>query len=187
MEQCFIQVRVDEKLKKEANDILECMGLDMPNAIRMFLKRIVMERGLPFDAKLPDMPKDETKNIVYIPTLPCKEIDYSEYIEILKRVPVGKITRYDDITKYLAKKYNVPRVEIVGQRPLQAAFNKEYPYWRVVTARGFLCEDRFLHTVEEQKVLLEAEGHTVISGGARGKSLKVENYTSVLYDFDKED
>ena len=187
MEQCFIQVRVDEKLKKEANDILECMGLDMPNAIRMFLKRIVMERGLPFDAKLPDIPKDNTKNVVYIPASPCKEIDYSEYIETLKRVPAGKITRHEDITKYLAKKYNVSRVEIVGQRPLQAAFNKEYPYWRVVTSRGFLCEDRFLHTIEEQKVLLEAEGHTVISGGARGKSLKVENYTSVLYDFDKED
>ena len=53
--------------------------------------------------------------------------------------------------------------------------------------KRFLSEDRFLHTVEEQKALLEVEGHTVISGGARGKSLKVENYTSVLYDFEKED
>lgn len=187
MEQCFIQVRVDEQLKKEANDILECIGLDMPNAIRMFLKRIVMEKGLPFDVKLPTNMVNDNNNVVYIPALPCKEINYSEYIELLRRVPSGKITRHEDITKYLAKKYNVPRVEIVGQRPLQAAFNKEYPYWRVVTSRGFLCEDRFLHTVEEQKILLEAEGHTVIFGGARGKSLKVENYTAVLYDFDEKD
>ena len=55
MEQCFIQVRVDEKLKKEATDVLEQIGLDMPNAIRMFLKRIVMEKGLPFEAKIPEM------------------------------------------------------------------------------------------------------------------------------------
>ncbi len=193
MEQCFIQVRVDEKLKKEATDVLEQIGLDMPNAIRMFLKRIVMEKGLPFEAKIPEMAeamantqRNQIKKecrIEYIPETPYKLVDYSEYIEALKKVPFGKITRDDDIYEYLAKKHNVNRVELSGHRPLQDAFDKKYPYWRVVSTRGFLCEDRFLYSVGEQKRLLEAEGLKIIQAGAGGKSLKVENYKNYLYDF----
>ena len=45
--QTFIQVRIDSRLKKEATDILNELGMDMPNAVRMFLRRIVLERGIP--------------------------------------------------------------------------------------------------------------------------------------------
>lgn len=48
-EQSFIQVRVDNNLKQDANAIFEAMGIDMPTAIRMFLKRTILERSLPFD------------------------------------------------------------------------------------------------------------------------------------------
>jgi addiction module RelB/DinJ family antitoxin len=40
--QTFIQVRIDSRLKKEATDILNELGMDMPNAIRMFLRRIFL-------------------------------------------------------------------------------------------------------------------------------------------------
>ena len=57
-EQSFIQVRVDDNIKQEATDILREIGIDMPNAIRMFLKRVILERGLPFEAKLPESKKE---------------------------------------------------------------------------------------------------------------------------------
>ena len=47
-----LQVRIDNDLKFQANEILESIGLDLSTAIRMFLKKVIIERGLPFDAKL---------------------------------------------------------------------------------------------------------------------------------------
>lgn len=43
-----IQVRVDDNLRQEATEIFEDLGIDMSTAVRMFLKRTVKERGLPF-------------------------------------------------------------------------------------------------------------------------------------------
>ncbi|MBR1443330.1 MAG: type II toxin-antitoxin system RelB/DinJ family antitoxin [Firmicutes bacterium] len=50
----LIQVRVDEKLKKEVTEIYESLGIDMPTAIRMFLNRSRLVRGIPFELTLPE-------------------------------------------------------------------------------------------------------------------------------------
>lgn len=52
-EQVLVQVRVDKKLKEEVSEIFEMLGLDLPTAIRMFLVRSKLERGLPFTTRLP--------------------------------------------------------------------------------------------------------------------------------------
>lgn len=52
MANSLIQLRVDEKLKTEATDIYEKLGLDLSTAIRIFLTRSVEERGIPFNMKL---------------------------------------------------------------------------------------------------------------------------------------
>ena len=54
VEQVLVQVRVDKKLKEEVSEIYEMLGLDLPTAIRMFLVRSKLERGLPFKAALPE-------------------------------------------------------------------------------------------------------------------------------------
>ena len=51
--QILVQFRVDEKLKNETTRIFESLGLDLPTALRMFLVRSKMMRGLPFEANLP--------------------------------------------------------------------------------------------------------------------------------------
>ena len=51
---CLIQVRIDEELKKEVSEIYEELGIDIPTAIRMFLKRSTLVKGLPFEATLPE-------------------------------------------------------------------------------------------------------------------------------------
>lgn len=43
-----------KKLKEEVSEIYEMLGLDLPTAIRMFLVRSKLERGLPFKAVLPE-------------------------------------------------------------------------------------------------------------------------------------
>lgn len=49
----FIRVRINEQLKHEANEVFESMGLTMSDAIRIFLKRVVDEKALPFTLEMP--------------------------------------------------------------------------------------------------------------------------------------
>lgn len=53
-EQVLIQFRVDKDLKQEVADICEALGTDMPTVFRMCMKRIKIERGIPFSTKLPE-------------------------------------------------------------------------------------------------------------------------------------
>ena len=48
-----LQVRMDEDLKNEASELFEKLGLDIPTAIRIFFKRAVTEKGIPFELREP--------------------------------------------------------------------------------------------------------------------------------------
>ena len=43
-----IQIRIDEKEKQAAKKILDNIGLDMSTAIKLFLKRVTINKGIPF-------------------------------------------------------------------------------------------------------------------------------------------
>lgn len=44
----LIQLRVDEKLKKQADELFADLGLDTTTALRIFLKQALKVGGLPF-------------------------------------------------------------------------------------------------------------------------------------------
>lgn len=48
-----LYVRLEPGLKEQAETILEQLGIPMSNAVNIFLKQVVMQRGIPFDVKLP--------------------------------------------------------------------------------------------------------------------------------------
>lgn len=48
-----IRVSVPTNVKNEANDILNKLGLNMSTAINLFLKKVIFERGIPFDINKP--------------------------------------------------------------------------------------------------------------------------------------
>ena len=50
----MIRARVEPKLKNDAETILESLGLTASDAIRVFYKRIVSCKGLPFDMLVPN-------------------------------------------------------------------------------------------------------------------------------------
>lgn len=62
-EQVLVQFRADKALKQEVTEIYESLGMDLPTAFRMFMKRSVMEKGLPFEAKLPEDTVTRTEGI----------------------------------------------------------------------------------------------------------------------------
>lgn len=43
-----IQVRIDDQDKKAVEKILKMIGIDLPTAIRAFLKRVNQVKGIPF-------------------------------------------------------------------------------------------------------------------------------------------
>ena len=49
----IIRVRINEQLKKDATLVLDSIGLTMSDAIRIFLMRLVDEKALPFELKMP--------------------------------------------------------------------------------------------------------------------------------------
>lgn len=48
----LLQIRMDEDLKNQAAELFESLGMDIPTAIRVFFKRALVEKGLPFDVKV---------------------------------------------------------------------------------------------------------------------------------------
>ena len=45
--------RVEPELKEQAESVLNQLGIPMSNAIGIFLRQVVLQRGIPFDMKLP--------------------------------------------------------------------------------------------------------------------------------------
>lgn len=50
----MIHVRVDEEVKAQAAETLASMGLSVSDAVRVFLKRVVVEKAMPFDVRVPN-------------------------------------------------------------------------------------------------------------------------------------
>lgn len=49
-----VQVRVDHETKDQANQTLNKLGLTMAEAVRIFLRQVVMQKGLPFRVHIPN-------------------------------------------------------------------------------------------------------------------------------------
>ena len=51
-----LYARIEPELKEQAESILAALGIPASNAITMFYKQIILQRGIPFDVKLPAFP-----------------------------------------------------------------------------------------------------------------------------------
>ena len=45
--------RVEPEIKEQAEQVLDQLGIPMSNAIGLFLNQVVLQRGIPFEVKLP--------------------------------------------------------------------------------------------------------------------------------------
>jgi DNA-damage-inducible protein J len=50
----MVHIRVDEKTKRQAAKTLAAMGISVSDAVRMLLVRVVAERALPFEVRMPN-------------------------------------------------------------------------------------------------------------------------------------
>ena len=49
-----VTARVDENVKKEAEILFKKMGINMSTAMNLFLKKCILEQGIPFELKVPN-------------------------------------------------------------------------------------------------------------------------------------
>lgn len=48
-----LYARIEPEVKEQAENILSALGIPASNAINMFYKQIILQRGLPFEVRLP--------------------------------------------------------------------------------------------------------------------------------------
>ncbi|MCL1797300.1 MAG: MGMT family protein [Eggerthellaceae bacterium] len=111
-----------------------------------------------------------------------------QYHEVMSKVPEGKIVTADQIREHLAKQVGADAtcpltagifINICAHASEERSDNK-IPWWRTLKAKGELNE-KYPGGIEEQKVHLEVDGHTVIQ---KGKRYFVENYEEGLFELD---
>jgi DNA-damage-inducible protein J len=75
-----VRARIESGLKKEATAVLSAMGLSVSDAIRLMLVRVVSDKALPFDVRIPN----------------------AETQAALRDVQQGKTTRFDSVDALMA-------------------------------------------------------------------------------------
>ena len=53
-----LYARIEPDIKEQAECILAALGIPASNGITMFYKQIILQKGLPFQVKLPEHPLD---------------------------------------------------------------------------------------------------------------------------------
>ena len=59
-----LYARIEPEVKEQAEAILNALGISASNAITMFYKQVILQRGLPFEVKLPEHPLDVSRMTV---------------------------------------------------------------------------------------------------------------------------
>lgn len=48
------QIRIEENTKKQAVELLEGLGLNLSDAVNMFLRQVILRKGIPFEVVYPE-------------------------------------------------------------------------------------------------------------------------------------
>jgi len=83
-----IQLRIDNKTKRQASNIIKKLGLDLSTAIKLYLKQIIINQGIPFRVR--------TEN-GYTPEFEDSLLRAEE--ETMRLYKTGKIKGYSSINK----------------------------------------------------------------------------------------
>ncbi len=75
-----VRARIDKRLKKEATAVLSEMGLSVSDAIRLMLVRVVSDKALPFDVRIPN----------------------AETQAAMRDIQAGKVKRFDSVEALMA-------------------------------------------------------------------------------------
>ena len=125
---------------------------------------------------------ERTIDVVQIPAKKSKYIPLQEYMDLMRKVPAGKVVTAKTVEEYFKKKYNVEVIVIEVHGSFVEELNMTYPFWRQLSANGQLYATTRFKSRDQQKMLLEQDGLEIVPCGARQASLKVKDYKKHLFD-----
>lgn len=95
-----IFARIEPEIKEQAEKVLAQLGIPMSNAIGIFLRQVVLQRGMPFEMKLPQ------NTPLSVGTL--SEDQFNAEIEKgLADLATGKVISADRVTERMQRDYEV--------------------------------------------------------------------------------
>lgn len=95
-----VYARIEPDIKDQAEKILSALGIPVSNAINMFYNQIILQKGIPFDVKLPaarpvaitELSKDELDKEL--------ELGYKDMLE-------GRTESADKVFADIRRDYNI--------------------------------------------------------------------------------
>ncbi len=95
-----IFARVEPEIKDQAEKVLDQLGIPMSNAIGLFLRQVVLQRGIPFDIKLPQREPLSVGNL-------CEERFNAEIERGLADLAAGRIASADSVADRMRRDYGI--------------------------------------------------------------------------------
>ena len=95
-----IFARVEPEIKEQAESVLNQLGIPMSSAVSMFLRQVVIQRGIPFEMKLP------AKRTLEIGKLTKEQLD----VEIAKGVDDienGRVYSAEEVLREMHRSYGI--------------------------------------------------------------------------------
>ncbi|WP_027365913.1 type II toxin-antitoxin system RelB/DinJ family antitoxin [Desulfotruncus alcoholivorax] len=95
-----IFARVEPEIKEQAELVLEQLGIPMSNAIGLFLRQVVLQRGIPFELKLPQ------SKPLSVGTLTEEQFN-AEIEKGLADLTAGKIVSAENVADRMRQDYRI--------------------------------------------------------------------------------
>ena len=95
-----IFARVEPEIKEQAELVLTELGIPMSNAINIFLRQIIIQRGIPFDLKL-----KQNKPLIY------NDLTTEQFNEEIEKgladIANGRIVSAQNVAERMQREYGV--------------------------------------------------------------------------------
>ena len=95
-----IFVRVEPKIKEQAEEVLEQLGIPMSNAVGLFLRQVVLQRGIPFEMKLPQNKPLSVEQL-------SEERFNAEIEKGMADFKIGKVISAEQVSASMSKNYGL--------------------------------------------------------------------------------
>lgn len=92
--------RVEPSIKEQAEEVLDQLGIPMSNAIGMFLRQVVLQRGIPFEIKLPTNAPTAFGALT-------KEMFDAEMYKGISDIEAGRVYSADSIEEEMKRDFGV--------------------------------------------------------------------------------
>ena len=95
-----LYARIEPDVKEQAETILTALGIPVSNAINMFYKQIILQRGIPFEMKLP------TNRVLDMGQLTSDELN-AELEKVYADIAAGRTKPASEVFDSIRKDYGV--------------------------------------------------------------------------------